>query len=317
MVPSIDLGLRHGWRPAAGRTRAAVAAAGLKPRPAARPRLRRRSAPSRRARRPGVSPPVGVDGRQARLDRRAVAAASGPGVGLDSARSCWCRARRLDAMPAAEQVGQQIGPGGERRRVVRRPRQLADSVLGRRAARGSSSSSAAGELAGGVLPCPRALRRAAACAAAAAPAPRPPPASSRPCRGCTASRSRCPGTAPRASASRASSRAGRPMRSPGAVRYQYRTRGASPGAATWSRNVFSKPRRSAVRRRYGTRRQRRLPALGRLGGLAGLTAFAGAAAFVAGFTAGFAAGLAAGLAVRLRVARRLGARPAWRGGAGT
>ena len=181
-----------------------------------------------------------------------------------SARSCCMPARRLDGDAAAEQVGQQVGPG---RRAAARGRRR---VVGSRAIAAGPARRAVGERR-------RRLR--------AAVIQRPRPASAR--RGLRLPRRHrrfdlhrrhrahvedvrpvevdVRDTAPRASASRASSRAGRPMRSPGAVRYQYSIRGASPGAATWSRNVFSKPRQSAVRRRYGTRRlaYRRFRPLGR------------------------------------------------------
>src|SRR5688500_18178121 len=49
-----------------------------------------------------------------------------------------------------------------------------------------------------------------------------------------------------------SSSAGRPSAIPGAVRYQYSSLAFAPGWSACRRNVFSKPRRSRVRRRNGT-----------------------------------------------------------------
>jgi hypothetical protein len=44
----------------------------------------------------------------------------------------------------------------------------------------------------------------------------------------------------------------RPRPMPGAVRYQYKRRGRSPGRSACMRNVFSNPRRSRVNRKNGT-----------------------------------------------------------------
>ena len=255
-----------------------------------------------------------------------------------SRRGRWppgVRASRLSAPRLGPGVGVKVGlqvpvTGAKARRRCPRPRSSAEQVgLGRRPSSGRASARAAigaaslagrGRAAAGVTAraagagadgCVQVVARSsagrgAACACAAAPALPPPRASSRPCRGCTASRSRCRGTAPRACASpHRRAPAGR-CAAPAQCGTSRAPRRARPAPRQWSRNVFSYPRQSAVSRRCGTRSSAALggawppwPACpwraGRRRRLRGRLAPA-SAGLAAGLATGLAAVFAAGLA---------------------
>ena len=154
----------------------------------------------------GVRPAVGIDGRQPRGSRLA-GRSSGQACAATLGLQLSVAGAQTGGDAPAEQLGEQVRAGvgrrgrwladrrvRDRRRRRRRCRSrparapVPPAAVRRRVAGSSAISSASGA--------------AAACACAAAPAPRPRPASSRPCRGCRASRNRCPDTALRASASR-------------------------------------------------------------------------------------------------------------------